>query len=248
MAVNIQSSQPSYLSSIWLILGLIILIGNISASISVWFAKANRRKSCPLLKCHSAWNILGIDAAFSTFGLTLTIISVVRLASDGEIISEAACDVLGFFQTFTYNFAALGVFVVQADRLYGYIKPFDYHVYSKDESKVPLILFICCTVYGGLIASLPLTKMGNYSTQTAYTSCLLTWNENSAVRVALSLNIVLLLGTVVVTSANFRQKLTRNRKRREMKVAVTRSGGDSDIRTDNFISVYRLLVSNCGKA
>ena len=52
-------------------------------------------------------------------------------------------------------------------------------------------------MYGALIASLPLTKLGNYSTQTAYTSCLSTWNENSAIRVALSLNIVLLLGTVV---------------------------------------------------
>ena len=214
------NSQATFLSSVWLILGIVIFLGNIITTAIIWLRKTKQERSKFGLKCHAAYNLLGVDMGYSFHGLVLTLMSIVRLTKDGRI-SEGACDVLGFFQAFSFHFAAVGVLVLQTDKFYCLAKPFVYHAYSRSKSTVPLIVVICCIIYGTIIAVLPLTKLGNYSSKTTYTSCMLTWNQSGAFYVGLSLDVILFLLTIVIISGTLRQKLQLIQKRRKMRVATS---------------------------
>lgn len=212
--------QPKFVSSLWLALGIITLIGNTLATVIVWLRKVNREKSKLGLKFHAAYNLLGIDVAYSFVGLTLTITSLVRLAKGGGI-SAATCEIWGFFSTSCFHFAAVGVFVSQLDKLYCLLKPFAYHTYSRRKSSIPFIVFTCCASYGIVIAVLWLTNQGGYASKTSYTNCLPEWNQNGAFKTGLAFNIILLALIVFVVLANLREKLKLVQKRREMRVATT---------------------------
>jgi uncharacterized membrane protein YidH (DUF202 family) len=216
------SSQPTSLSAIWLLLGIIISIGNGITALFIWLRKAKQEKSKFGLKCHAAYNVLGIDIAFSFLGVTLAITSIVRLAKDGAH-SETACNVFGFFQTFWFYFAVVGVMVLQADKLYCLTKPFRYHVYSRRKSYIPLIVFSCCALYGTIIAVFPLTKQESYSSRTTltYASCLPSWNRNGAFYAGLFLNFIVFFLTIAAICGTLRQKLKLIQKRREMNVATS---------------------------
>ena len=216
--------QPKFLSSLWFLLGVIMLTGNIVTTAIIWLRKSSQEKSKFGLKCHAAYNVLGINVAYSLVGLTfyalLAITSIVRLATDGSI-SEVTCHVLGFFNTLCFHFAAFGVLVSQADKLYCLLKPFAYHAYSRTRSNVPIIVFACCSAYGTIIAVLPLAKQGNYASKTIYTNCLQSWNYNGAFYTGLSFNIILLILTILAVLKTLREKLKLIEKRREMRVATS---------------------------
>lgn len=214
------SDQPQFLSSLWLLLGVLILTGNFFTTTIIWIRKTSREKSKFGLKCHAAYNVMGINVAYSFVGLTLTITSVVRLAKDGSI-SEVTCGVLGFFNTLCFHFAAVGVLILQADKLYCLLKPFAYHAYSRTRSNVPVTAFTCCSAYGAILGVLPLATQGNYASKTTYANCLPSWDHNGAFYTALSFNIILLVVTTLVVFRTLREKLKLIQKRREMRVATS---------------------------
>ena len=120
-------SQPLFLTTIWLLFSIIGLIGYVITAFIIWRRKLNQEKSTFGLKCHAAFNLLGINIAYSCLCLTLVITSITRLAKDGGI-SEVACNDLGFIYAFFFHFAAFGVMILQTDKLYCLSKPFVYHV------------------------------------------------------------------------------------------------------------------------
>jgi hypothetical protein len=215
-------SQPLFLTSIWLLFGIIISIGNALTAFIIWRRKLTQEKSTFGLKCHAAYNLLGINIAYSFIGLTLVITSFTRLVKDGEI-TDTSCNVLGFFHTFSFHFSAFGVMVLQTDKLYCLLKPFAYHSFSRRESTVPKIVLVCCTVYGTILSVLPYIKRRKYASKTNYTSCLPSWNRNGAFYAGLFLNFILFLFTVVAIIGTLRQRCKIIRKRQKMRVATSHS-------------------------
>ena len=221
--MNDLKAQPIFLAAIWLFLGVIILIGNAITMFIIWRRKVQREKSKFGLKCHAAWNLIGINATYTFYGLILTIVSIIRLTKSGTSISETTCDIFGFFYSFLFHFAAVGVTLLQADKLYCLIKPFAYHAFSRRKSKVPLIVLLCCSAYGTIIGVFPFTKLGRYSSKTTYTSCLLSWDKNAGFYTCFFLNFILFWLIAAASIGILRQKLKIVKKRREMRVATSHS-------------------------
>ena len=216
------NSQPLFLTTIWLLFAIIVLIGNVITTFIIWRRKISHEKSTFGLKCHAAFNLLGINIAYSLLGLTLTVTSITRLAKDGDI-SKTACKVLGFIYAFFFHFAAFGVMTLQTDKLYCLSKPFVCHVFSRRKSKIPLIVLVCCALYGTVMSVLPLIKLGKYCSKTGYTNCLPLWNRNGAFYASFFLKFILFLSILVAILGTVRQKFKTIRKRREMKVATSHS-------------------------
>ena len=212
--------QPKYLSVIWLILGLIICIGNISTTYILWLSKINREKSELGRKIHGLWNLMCINLAFSLVGLSLFVNMAMLLARNGEL-SDGLPDVFGFLHTFGFNFAAVGILAGLMDRTCNLLKPFEYHSYVRGESKIPMIIFVCCTLYGLFLAVLPLTRLGNYY-QSKYATCLVSWDEVVAPRVTIVFNIALFFITVAFIVLNLWLTWKLYTRRREMGVSVYR--------------------------
>ena len=219
--MNDSNTQPRFLAAIWLLLGVIILIGNTITTFIIWRRKVQREKSKFGLKCHAAWNLIGINATYTFLGLLLIITSMIRLTKSGTSISETTCDIFGFFYSFLFHFAAVGVTLLQVDKLYCLIKPFAYHAFSRRKSKVPLIVLFCCSAYGTIIGVFPLTKLGSYSSKTTYTSCLPSWDKNAEFYTCFFLKFMLFLLTAAASIGILRQKLKIVKKRREMRVATS---------------------------
>lgn len=212
--------QPKYLSVIWLLLGLIICIGNIFTSFILWLSKVNREKSDPGRKIHGLWNLICMNLAFSLVGLSLLVNMATLLARNNEL-SDGLCDFFGFLYTFGFNFAVVGILVGLLDKIYNLLKPFKYHSYVRGESNVPIIIFVCCTLYGMFMAIIPLTRLGSYY-QSKYAICLIQWHKEAATRVTVFLNLILFLVTaaLIIIYLWLMRKVYENR--RQMRVSFTR--------------------------
>ncbi len=214
-------SQPKYLSVIWLILALIICIGNISTTYILWLSKITREKSeLGRVKIHALWNLMCINLAFSLVGLSLFVNMAMLLARNGEL-SDGLPDVFGFLHTFGFNIAAVGILVNLMDKIYILLRPFEYQTYVKYKSKIPMIIFVCCTLYGLFLAVLPLTRLGNYY-QSKYATCLVSWDEEVATRVTVVFNIALFFITVAFIFLNLWLTWRLYTRRRKMGVSVYR--------------------------
>ena len=212
-------SQPKYLNVIWLILAVDICIGNILTAFILWRSKISREKCQIERTIHSLWNLICTDVAFSLVGLNLFFNMAMILARDSPL-SSGWCDFFGFLHTFSINFAAFGILVGLTYRTYVLLKPFEYDKFLKSESRIPVIVFVCCTLYGVVLAIMPLTSLGNYY-QVEYATCLIAWNEKGATRVTVVFNVTLSFVTLAFLASNLWHILKLYANRRQMNMPVT---------------------------
>ena len=128
---------------------------------------------------------------------------VILLARDGDP-SDGQCEFLGFLYTFSFNFAVIEILIAVLEKIHNLLTPFEYHKYTHGESYVPVIIFICCALYGLLLAILPLTNLGNYY-QSKYSICLIHWDEERATRVTVVFNV--LAFSVIIACIGFYLRL-----------------------------------------
>lgn len=221
MAQLVVSSPPIYLSTIWFLLGLTIFIGNTMTALLMWRSKVTREKAEIGVKIYALWNTIAMDIAFAIVGLTLTITSVLRLSSDVEL-TRRVCDFLGFCHAFSYHFSAMGILITLINKVFCFWKPFVYYRYVRRTSKLPFLAMFSCIIYSLTIGVLPLVTKGEYSQRTIYSTCLLTWNGQTSVRLSGVLNLIL----IIVISGHifilFCQKLRLVKNRQRLNVSVFR--------------------------
>ena len=212
-------SQPKYLSVTWLTLALCICIGNIFTAFILWRSKMSRERCQIERTIHSLWNLICIDVAFSLVGLTLFFSMATILARDIPI-SNGWCGFFGFLHTFGFNFAAFGILGGLIYRIFVLLKPFEYDEFLKSESRIPVIVFVCCVLYGVFLGIMPLTGTGNYY-QSEYATCLMSWDEKAATRVTAIFNVILFFVTSAFLASNLWQILKLYANRRRMNMPIT---------------------------
>lgn len=217
-----QDVSPNILvNTIWVLLGLLIFVGNTATVFFMWKAKLASEKRQPGTRNHSMWNLEGINVAYTVVGLTLTTASVVRLSSDGEL-TRGACDFFGFFLAFFFHFAAVGILFIQINKMFLLWKPFKYYQYVRKRSKVPFIAFVFCLLYGLVNGTFPLVNLGEYSRKTSYSTCLLKWSRELAVKLTGFLNMTLAILIFGFLLVNFCQRWKLVKNRGQMNVPKTR--------------------------
>jgi hypothetical protein len=182
--------------------------------------KVSRERAELSLRIHGQWNLIFTNIAFSLVGLSLFVNMAMLLARNVDL-SHKSCDLFGFIHSFGYNFAAGGILVGLMERTYQYLRPFRYNSYVHGESKIPVVIFVCCTVYSLFLAIIPLTRLGNFY-HSQYATCLVSWDKEAATRVTVISNLILLCVMVAffVIDSWLTWKLYENRKR--MKVSLFR--------------------------
>ncbi|XP_028394029.1 tachykinin-like peptides receptor 86C [Dendronephthya gigantea] len=233
-----NSSQPRYLAAIWLVLGLYIFLTNLFSSYVLWLTKGTREKAELGRHIHSLWNQICTNIAFSLVGLSLFLTAAILLASNS--FSDRLCGFITFVHAFSFNFAAFGILVQLIDKAYNFLKPFEYRFYCRVESRVPLAIFVCSTLYAIFIAVLPLTTLGTYY-QLKYTSiCMMKWEHKRAPLVTVCFSLILQVTTIAFIIFDVQQVWKLYRSRRRLKVPFIRHK-----ETQIFMLVLTSLFSIC---